>query len=198
MKLQRSAPDRVEDPADNAVQGGEPMARYAWLLIAAVLSSTLLVADPVEAQQRPRYGGELVFLIPSEPPSYDGHREGTFGTVHSLAPHYNTLLRMDPVDRTGTRPVPDLAESWTISPDAMTYTLKLRQGVRFHDGSPVTARDVKASYDKIIFPPAGVISARKGMYQAVDAVAAPDPATVRFRLKWPQSSLLVRLAAPYS
>ena len=131
------------------------MIRAAWLLIAAALSSTLLVADPTEAQQRPRYGGELVFPVPSEPPSYDGHREGTFGTVHPLAPHYNTLLRMDPVDRTGTRPVPDLAESWTISPDGMTYTLKLRQGVRFHDGSPMTSRDVKASYDKIIFPPAG-------------------------------------------
>ena len=151
------------------------MGRAVWLLIAAALSSTLLVADPVEGQQRPRYGGELVFLVPSEPPSYDGHREGTFGTVHPLAPHYNTLLRMDPVDRTGTRPVPDLAESWTISPDGMTYTLKLRQGVRFHDGSPMTSRDVKASYDKIIFPPAGIISSRKGTYQAVEAVEAPDP-----------------------
>ena len=174
------------------------MIRAAWLLIAAALSSTLLVADPTEAQQRPRYGGELVFLVPSEPPSYDGHREGTFGTVHPLAPHYNTLLRMDPVDRTGTRPVPDLAESWTISPDAMTYTLKLRQGVRFHDGSLMTSRDVKASYDKIVFPPAGIISARKGTYQAVEAIEAPDAATVRFRLKWPEASFLVSLASPFS
>ena len=55
--------------------------------------------------------------MPSEPPSYDGHREGTFGVVHPLAPHYNTLLRIDPTDRTGTRVVPDLAESWTMSPD---------------------------------------------------------------------------------
>jgi len=174
------------------------MVRAAWLLIATALSSILLVAGPTEAQQRPRYGGELIFPVPSEPPSYDGHREGTFGTVHSLAPHYNTLLRMDPVDRTGTRPVPDLAESWTISPDGMTYTLKLRQGVRFHDGSPMTSRDVKASYDKIIFPPAGIISARKGTYQTVEAVEAPDPATVRFRLKWPEASFLVNLASPYS
>src|SRR5678815_1733690 len=121
-----------------------------------------------------------------------------FGTVHPIAPHYNTLLRMDPTDRTGTRPVPDLAESWTISPDGMTYTLKLRQGVRFHDGSPMTSRDVKASYDKIIFPPAGIISARKGTYQTVEAVEAPDPSTVRFRLKWPEASFLVNLASPYS
>src|SRR4051794_21203892 len=158
----------------------------------------LLVAATAQAQDRPRYGGELVFLIPSEPPSYDGHREGTFGTVHPLAPSYNTLLRMDPTDRTGTRPVPDLAESWVVSADGLTYTLKLRQGVRFHDGSLMTSRDVKVSYDKIIFPPAGTVSARKGSYQAVEAVEAPDAQTVRFRLKWPEASFLISLASPFN
>ena len=151
-----------------------------------------------QTQDKPRSGGELVFLIPSEPPSYDGHREGTFGTVHPISPHYNTLLRIDPEDRTGTRPIASLAESWTISPDGMTYTLKLRPGVRFHDGSVMTSRDVKASYDKIIFPPAGLISARKGSYNVVEAVEAPDPQTVRFRLKWHEASFLVNLASPYN
>src|SRR6266699_4421832 len=170
-------------------------------VLAALMAALLVgfsVLSPASAQDKPRSGGELVFLVPSEPPSYDGHREGTFGTVHPLAPLYNTLLRIDPSDRTGTRPVPDLAESWTVSPDGMTYTFKLRQGVRFHDGSPMTSRDVKASYDKIIFPPAGVISARNGAYQVVEAVAAPDPQTVRFRLKWPEASFLVNLASPFN
>src|SRR5262247_3602210 len=170
------------------------MIRAAWLLMLTVLAC----AAPAIAQERPRYGGELVFTVPSEPPSYDGHREGTFGTVHPLAPMYNTLLRIDPTDRTGTRPVPDLAESWTVSPDGLIYTLKLRQGVRFHDGSVLSSRDVKASYDKIIWPPAGVISARKGAYQAVEVVEAPDPLTVRFRLKWPEASFLVNLASPFN
>src|ERR1700730_893330 len=178
------------------------MIRAPRLLISLVLSFTLeaggLPPDPVGAQERPRYGGELTFMVPSEPPSYDGHREGTFGTIHPLAPMYNTLLRIDPTDRTGTRPSPDLAESWTISPDGMTYTFKLRQGVRFHDGSPLTSRDVKASYDKIVFPPAGVISARKGAYQAIEAIETPDPLTVRFRLKWAESSFLVTLASPFN
>jgi len=167
-----------------------------WVLLTATL--VVLGLETARAQDAPRYGGELVIMVPSEPPSYDGHREGTFGTVHPLAPHYNTLLRIDPTDRTGTRPVPDLADSWTISSDGMTYTFKLRQGVRFHDGSPMTSRDVKASYDKIIFPTGGVISARKGTYQAVEAVEAPDPQTVRFRLKWPEGSFLVNLASPFS
>ncbi len=141
------------------------------LILAALLASSLAVLalrPAAFAQDKPRPGGELIFLVPSEPPSYDGHREGTFGVVHPLAPHYNTLLRIDPTDRTGTRPVPDLAESW------------------------------KASYDKIIAPPAGVISMRKGAYQAVEVVEAPDPYTVRFRLKWPEASFLISLASPYN
>src|SRR5881296_1731798 len=167
-------------------------------LTVALAAGGMIPGHHARAQERPRYGGELVFLVPSEPPSYDGHREGTFGTVHPLAPLYNTLLRMDPLDRTGTRPSPDLAESWTISPDGLTYTFKLRPGVRFHDGSLLSSRDVKASYDKIVSPPSGVISARKGAYQAVEAIEAPDPLTVRFRLKWPEASFLVNLASPYN
>jgi peptide/nickel transport system substrate-binding protein len=157
-----------------------------------------LVPAHASAQDTPRSGGELIFLVPSEPPSYDGHRDGTFGMVHPLAPHYNTLLRIDPTDRTGTRPVADLAESWTISPDGLTYTFKLREGVRFHDGGLLTSRDVKASYDKIVFPPAGVVSMRKGSYQVIEAIETPDPQTVRFRLKWPEASFLVSVASPYN
>src|SRR5258706_7324166 len=123
-------------------------------VIGTLIMAVLLVAvGSAQAQERPRYGGELIFLVPSEPPSYDGHAEGTFGVVHPLAPHYNTLLRIDPNDRTGSRPVADLAESWTVSRDGLTYTLKLRPGVKFHDGSLMISRDVKASYDRIVKPP---------------------------------------------
>jgi peptide/nickel transport system substrate-binding protein len=86
------------------------MIRSMWLLLFA-LATLLAPSQAVESQERPRYGGELVVLVPSEPPSYDGHQEGTFGVVHPLAPHYNTLLRIDPFDTTGTKVVPDLAES---------------------------------------------------------------------------------------
>ena len=56
--------------------------------------------------------------------------------IHPIAPHYNTLLRVDPIDRTGTKPVGDLAESLDdLARTGSTYTFKLRQGVKFHDGS---------------------------------------------------------------
>src|SRR5688572_4907046 len=172
------------------------------MALRAILTAIVLLlgldVSASRAQDKPRSGGELVFLVPSEPPSYDGHREGTFGMVHPIAPHYNTLLRIDPTDRTGTRPAASLAESWTLSPDGLLYTFKLRQGVKFHDGSVMTSRDVKASYDRIISPPAGIISMRKGSYQVVEAVETPDAHTVRFRLKWPEASFLVSVASPYN
>ena len=79
-----------------------------------------LVALPLQAQT-PRYGGELVFPVPSEPPSYDGHREETFGLIHPIAPFYNTLLRVDPNDRSGTKPYPSIAESWSAR--ALTFPI---------------------------------------------------------------------------
>jgi peptide/nickel transport system substrate-binding protein len=169
------------------------------LVRAVLLAALLAVALPATglAQDRPRSGGELIFVVPSEPPTYDGHAEGTFGVVHPLAPHYNTLLRVDPFDRTGSKIVGDLAESWTISRGGLTYTLKLRPGVKFHDGSPMTSRDVKATYDRIVNPAPGLVSYRKGQYRDVEAVEAIDPLTVRFHLKWPSASFLMTLASPY-
>jgi peptide/nickel transport system substrate-binding protein len=70
--------------------------------------------------------------------------------------------------------------------------------VKFHDGSEMTSKDVKASYDKIIFPPAGVKSLRKESYRSIEVVEAPDPYTVRFRLKYPEASLLLNLSSPWN
>ena len=153
----------------------------SWRSIPAILLllAGLVFIGPAAAQDKPRYGGELILAVPSEMPSYDGHREGTFGMVHPLAPHYNTLLKTDPNDRTGTKIVSDLAESWTISSDGRVYTLKLRRGVKFHDGAELSSRDVKASYDKIVFPPPNVGSMRKGQYTNIEAIEAPDASTDR-------------------
>jgi len=171
-------------------------ARLARVLTVAIV--LLLVAMPADAQDKPRHGGELVFVVPSEPPSYDAHQEETFGVIHPMAPHYNTLLRVDPNDRTGTKPVGDIAESWTVSKDGLTYTFKIRRGVKFHDGSELTAKDVKASYDKILKPPAGVKSLRKEAYESIASVDAPDATTFVVKLKYPEPSILLNLASPWN
>src|SRR5512145_3095812 len=163
------------------------MRRPAFVLMALVVALLSASALPASAQDKPRSGGELVFVVPSEPPSYDAHQEETFGLIHPMAPHYSTLLKVDPTDKTGTKPVGDLAESWTISKDGRAYTFKLRRGVKFHDGSEMTSKDVKASYDKILKPPAGVKSLRAAAYSTVESVEAPDPHTIQFKLKYPES-----------
>ena len=143
-------------------------------------------------------GGTLVFVVPRDPPSYDGHRETTFALIHPLAPHYSLLVKVDPKDRQNQRIVGDLAKSWDVSDGGKTYTFHLHQPVQFHDGSPLTSRDVVASYNKIIYPPKGVVSPRMAYYEMVASIAAPDPATVVFRLRYPTSAFLPAMATPFN
>jgi peptide/nickel transport system substrate-binding protein len=154
--------------------------------------------SPAVVPSPARVGGDLTFVVPAEPPSYDAHREETFALIHPAAPHYNTLLRIDPLDPTGTRVVGDLATSWTVSRDKRTYVLRLRRGVKFHDGSEMTSRDVRATYEKIINPPSGITSARKGEYLQIETVQAPEPHIIAFKLKWPSPSFIHSLASPWN
>ncbi|MCL6551629.1 MAG: ABC transporter substrate-binding protein [Firmicutes bacterium] len=176
----------------------ERISRVRWGTAAAGLVAIVaLLAPPVPVDaQQPRRGGTLSYAVSALPPSFDAHRETTFAMIHPIRPHYNLLVKFDLQNY--PKVVPDLAESWTTSRDGLTWTFKLRQGVKFHDGSTLTSRDVKASFDKIIFPPEGVVSARQAIYQGVRAVEAPDPQTVVFRLKWPVPSFLEKLASPFN
>ena len=168
------------------------------LVALTLLLGSLVAASPARGQaaDTPRRGGVLLAVIGADPPSLDPHQESTFANIELVAPLYSTLLQLDPYSY--PKIIGDLATEWKISPDGLTYTFKLHPGVKFHDGSPLTSADVKASYDKIIFPPQGVRSVRKNAYTAVDQVEAPDPATVVFKLKFPSASLLANLASPWN
>ncbi|MBI3998568.1 MAG: ABC transporter substrate-binding protein [Armatimonadetes bacterium] len=154
-----------------------------------------LLASPIPAQA-PKPGGTLTYVVSAEPPSFDAHRETTFAMLHPIRPHYNLLVKFDMPNY--PKVVGDLAENWTISQDGLTYTFRMRRGVQFHDGSPLTSRDVKASYDKIIFPKGDVVSVRQATYEMVEKIEAPNPTTVVFRLKWPSPSFLANLASPFN
>jgi peptide/nickel transport system substrate-binding protein len=164
----------------------------------AVLVGLVVAALPaaVQAAETPRRGGILLAAIGADAPSLDAHQESTFATIELVAPLYSTLLQIDPLSY--PKIIGDVATEWKISPDGLTYTFKLRQGIRFHDGSTLTAADVKASYDKIVFPPQGVRSIRKNAYAVITSIEAHDASTLVFKLKYPSASLLGNLASPWN
>jgi len=171
--------------------------------LAAPLLGVAIAAVPLAAaaEETPKHGGMLTYVIPADaPPSFDGHRETTFATIHSAAPFYSVLIRVDPNNPSSTTDfICDLCtEMPQPTDDGKTYTFKIREGVKFHDGTPLTAADVAASWDAIIHPPKGVLSPRESWYQMVDTVAAPDSTTVIFHLKFATTAFLPALANPFS
>jgi peptide/nickel transport system substrate-binding protein len=169
--------------------------------LGAVLGLTLgAVAGAPALAASPQSGGTLDFVVAGESPSKDGHRETTYATIHPYAPMYSLLIRVNPEDPQSSDFVCDLCVGDIPKPtdDGTKYTFKLRTGVKFHDGQSLTAADVKATYDKIIFPPEGVKSARKSFFKMVDSVSAPSADTVVFNLKFPSGAFLPALATPYN
>ena len=164
------------------------------LIVGALLA--LLLPRAGHADDTPKRGGTLEFASTVEPGNYDCHGNTSFAFLHPVAPHYSTLLKFDAANY--PQIVGDLAQSWTVSPDRQTYTFKLRPNVLFHDGSPLSSVDVKASYQRIIHPPQGVTSSRLVDFGAISGIDTPDPLTIVFRLQWPDAAMLANFASPWN
>jgi peptide/nickel transport system substrate-binding protein len=151
----------------------------------------------VRAQaQTPKRGGNLVFAISAETPHYDPHGSDTYATLHFAAPFYSTLLRFNLSKFPEVEG--DLAQSWEASPDLMTYTFKLHPNVKFADGTAFTSADVKATYDRLRNPPAGVVSTRRATFADIGGIETPDPLTVVFKMKAVNASMLEHFASPWN
>jgi len=138
---------------------------------------------------QPPDSNTVVFLIETMPANLDP-RIGTDAQsqrLHSLI--FSSLLERD--DNMSLRG--DLASRWE-SPDPLTYVFHLRPHVYFHDGRPLTAADVKYTFDSILS--GEVRTPKRGAFRMVESVTAPDDATVVFRLKEPFASFLWNLARP--
>lgn len=162
------------------------------LLAAALCSGTGAAA----AELAPRHGGILEFAVDAEPSNYDCHANFSFVFIHSIIPHYSTLLRFSTTSYPNIEG--DLAASWTVSSDRMTYTFKLQPDVLFHDGSKLTSADVAASYQRIVHPPPGVLSLRQADHAAITSIDTPDAATVVFHLQWPDAAMEANFASPWN
>jgi peptide/nickel transport system substrate-binding protein len=90
-----------------------------------------------------------------------------------------------------------LAKCWTVSDDGLVYTFKLHEGVKFHDGSPLTSADIKATFERIAHPPEGVVSLRKSTMVDIASIDTPDATTVVFKLKGVNASMLDNFASPF-
>jgi len=163
----------------------------ALLALTAVASS----AAAQTPQQTPKKGGILNFAVTAEPPNYDCHASQTFALLHPVSPFYSFLIRYDASQ--GSKITGDLAKSWEISKDGLVYTFKLHDNIKFHDGSPLTSADIKASFERIKNPPPGVVSIRQSLMADVTAIEAPDPSTVVFKISNVNASFLDNLAAPF-
>jgi peptide/nickel transport system substrate-binding protein len=137
-------------------------------------------------EPNPKRGGVMRYGILNRPPHFDVHQSGTVGNIGTQGCMFDNLIRRDPRD-SGKTIIPDLAHSWEIAKDSKTYTFHLHQGVQFHDGADFTAADIKATFDRIAKPRAGVSIPRTPLFRAVSEINARDKYTVEFKLAAPRS-----------
>ncbi|MDP2951755.1 MAG: ABC transporter substrate-binding protein, partial [Chloroflexota bacterium] len=154
-----------------------------------------VVAEVMPTGEKPQYGGVLATINAIDLAHLDIHQQTTGLAVQPLAPFYSLLVQPDP--KNSDKVIPDLAERWDISADGKTYTFHLRKGVKFHDGTPLTAADVVESLSRGLRPRSGILAPRAGFYINVDKIEAPDDFTVRITLKAPQANFMGVAALPF-
>ncbi len=157
------------------------------LLLAAVLS---IAGAPWAHPQQKK--SELTVALSGEPRSLDPQKSVETLTFQVLKSVYDTLVEPD---ERGII-VPALADSWSVSPDSLTWTFRLRRGVRFHNGQPLTSADVKATFDRFLSMAAE--TPRAPELAALESVVVVNPETVQFRLSRPSAPFLALLASGWS
>lgn len=147
---------------------------------------------PQALAQTPKPGGVLKAAFAADPAGFDPVR-GPSGMSHVVIEQvYSTLMALDP----DANPYPELAESFEMSPDGLEYTFKLRQGVTFHNGDPLTAEDVKFSFDRLRAKDSGY--SYGAQVESIASVDVVDPHTVRFKLSKRTGPFLTYMAFPGS
>src|SRR5262247_3467067 len=175
------------------------------LLVRCVLTLLLLVLLLPAYGQTPKRGGILNAMQAEDlPAGFSIHETSTILGLWPAMPCYSNLVMFDPfIPRESVETIrPELAEKWSWQDDYRNLVLFLRKTVRWHDGQPFTAKDVKYTFDVVReakdAPTKLRLNPRKEWYGNIDAIEAPDASTVVFRLKRPQPSLLTMLASGYS
>ncbi|NKM36278.1 ABC transporter substrate-binding protein [Rhizobium laguerreae] len=178
-----------------------------WLQQTTMATMVALAPLSVMAQETPKQGGDIVVTYKDDITTLDpaiGYDWVNWSMIKSL---YSRLMDYAP----GTpNPVPSLAESFTVSPDGLTYTFKLHKGVKFSNGREVVASDVKYSIERAVDPKtqgpgAGFFGAIKGFEDetggkttTLSGIETPDDGTVIFNLSRPDATFLHVLAINFA
>ncbi|MBJ7383957.1 MAG: ABC transporter substrate-binding protein, partial [Mycolicibacterium sp.] len=148
--------------------------RWLATILAAVVALTLTSCASAQRVDLGDSAGNLIAAIAGEPDQLDPQKTSSYFSFEVLENVFDTLVEPDE----NLEMQPALAESWTVSPDQLAWTFRLRDGVTWHDGSPFTADDVVYSYRRIIDEKLSNVD----KFSAVTDVTAPDPSTVVVRV----------------
>ncbi len=153
----------------------------------AAQSTTARAADD-------KRGGHLVVLNYAYPEVWDPHIAGTLGALGSISPVYNQVVEFNPLKPDEV--IGDLAKSWDVEDDGLTYIFHLHQGVKWTDGKELTADDVVFSIQRMIKP--GKPRPRVGLLRpSTKAAEVVDKYTVKVTLNYPSPSFIKFLAVDY-
>ena len=170
-----------------------PIAAGAASLIAACApqaqpqpGASASAAASAAAAATPRKGGTWVALISADPSSLNPNLVTDLSSIRAASGIYSALIWLNEK----LEPQPDLADSWTISPDGLRYEFKLNKNAKFHDGTPVTSADVKFTIEEV----AGKYnSLSAGIFKAIDRVDTPDPNTLVLNMKGASAVMMLSL-----
>ena len=176
-----------------------------FLILSGLAGVPAAAQAPAPTVREGKPGGTLRMVLREDlPQGFAIHETATNSVTWPSMPCYSNLVVYDQTKRLGRMEtiVPELAEKWSWQDNYRNLVFFLRKDVKWHDGQPFTSKDVKFTFDVVreaADAPAKLrINPRKEWYANVDAVEAPDPHTVVFRLKRPQPSLVAMLASGYS
>ena len=159
---------------------------FALVIIVGACAPSAPAGQSQGTTGQPKRGGTLVLARQGEVTLLDPHKVPAFTSARVFELVYSYLMRLD--ENLGVQP--DLAESMpTVSSDGKQVTVKIRKGVKFHNGDPLTSADVKYTFDRIIDSKTAAVA--RSFFTDVSTISAPDESTVVFDLKTPNAALLI-------
>ncbi|MBI3743404.1 MAG: ABC transporter substrate-binding protein [Chloroflexi bacterium] len=192
------APAATKAPPTAAAPTAAPATAAPAATATAVPTATATprpAATPTPTGPQPKYGGTMSVRVSGAfANDWDNYTANGRFAVLLTQNLLNNITYLDPVDGSTIRP--DLAESWTTSADGLTTTYKVRRGVTFQDGAPLTAKDIAASLERARNPTNPASAIHKPRLAPIQTVTTPDDFTVVVTLSKPSASYFVNTSVP--